>query len=153
MSDETGFTEAKEEDFPVMSLSEDMQYFLYEGAKWARFIAVFGFIVAFILGLTAVSSSAIYSELVKVSPGAGQIPGGAQGLGIQALIGALMAFVPSLFLLRFSLNMKQGINYSSSEQLLTGLSNLKSYFKFWGIIALVFIALYGLSILMAIVGG
>lgn len=135
-------------------ITEASRTYLQETAKWAKFLSIVGFIfiglmVIFGLFFGSIMGSAM-SELDDAGLGAGM---GAGAFGFIYIIIALLYFFPTFYLYRFSTRTKQALLNSDSEGLAWGLEQLKSTFKFMGIMMIVILALYGLMFLFAIVFG
>jgi hypothetical protein len=62
---------------------------------------------------------------------------------------ALLYFFPCLYLFRFAQKMKQALNHSDQESLITSLGNLKACFRFMGILTIVVLGIYLLVIVIA----
>jgi len=130
-------------------VTEEMRSYLYEIAKWARFLSIVGFILSafliigsFGIGAALTANPAMVAQLGPLA-GAGAI-----GVTIVYLILALMYFYPSLLLFRFSNKGKQGVLYGDQESLNDAMMNMKSLFKFWGIFTIVIMICYFLFILL-----
>ena len=127
------------------------QGFLRETAKWARFLSIVGFIFIGLYVLLALVMFAMGGAMDAASEnmdGMGRMGmmgavGGA-AMGVIYLICALIYFFPILYLYRFASNTLSALDSNNTDQLTNGLENLKSHYKFMGIlmcIALIFIAL------------
>ena len=67
------------------------------------------------------------------------------------LVFAVVYFFPVYYLFKSSVGIKQGINSGSQDVLTSGFLNLKSHYKFVGIMTIILIAVYILIIAGAIV--
>ncbi|WP_316830084.1 DUF5362 family protein [Pedobacter aquatilis] len=130
-------------------VTEEMRSYIYETAKWARFLSIIGFILSafliigsFGIGAAITSNPAMLAQLGPLA-GAGAI-----GVTVVYLVLALMYFYPSLLLFRFSNKGKQGVLYGDQESLNDALMNMKSLFKFWGIFTIVIMICYFLFVLL-----
>ncbi|MGZ3959302.1 MAG: DUF5362 family protein, partial [Flavisolibacter sp.] len=65
------------------------------------------------------------------------------------IIVAVVYFFPCLFLFRFSAGMKKALNSNSQDELDLAFQNLKSMFKYVGVITIIFLALYALGVIIA----
>lgn len=118
-------------------------------AKWAKFISIVGFIVSALLAIGAFFAGSFISAFSQ-SSGVGYINGGA--FTIVYLIMALLFFLPNLFLFNYSGKMQQALNGNDQNALNNSFGQLKSYFKFIGIIMIIVISMYALVFLLAIIG-
>jgi hypothetical protein len=69
------------------------------------------------------------------------------------LVLALLYFFPVLYLYQFSKKMKEALQSKNDDVLATAFEKLKSHYKFIGVFTIIFISLYILMIVAAIVGG
>jgi len=123
--------------------------YLRESAKWAKFIAIIGFIFC---GLMVIASlfmgSILASSMSDVMGGAGVVGGGV--FTVMYMLFAALWFVPCLYLFRFSSKMQVALRNNEQETLLNALKNLKSYFKFIGILLIIVLSLYAIAIIFMI---
>lgn len=131
-----------------LTLSSQGRGELRETARWGKFIAIvtFVFIGLMVLGslLFAVAGSSMLGEY---SSAAGMM------FFLVYLVGAAIALMPALFLYRFSRQARTALATDDQQTLDSSLANLKSLFKFYGIIMLIVLVLYGLIFLSTILGG
>ena len=142
--------DSSSESLPVgikLSLSEKSKRFLSEAGKWGRFIAIVGFVGIGFLVIGGIFAGAIFANI----PGYEEIPGGLFS-AIYILL-AILYFFPVLYLYRFSTKIRQALNSDDESVLEYALENLKSHYKFIGILIIVMLALYSLIFLMVMVGG
>lgn len=118
---------------------------LSEAARWARFLAITGFIM---LGLSLIfliiMSFFIINSLNKMS-GAGFVDDGTSGMYDVVIIfwilfylaGMIIALFPFLFLFRFSKKLKLALASDDQEQLNISFTTLKALFRFVGILSII----------------
>lgn len=136
--------------FDVSITQEGAQY-LNETAKWGKILAVVGFIFSGLIIVAGFMVMFIGSSFTEaLGPGGGAI-GTAAGF-IYLLLGAIYIY-PSVKLLRFSNAIPEGLRSGDQQTVTMALQNLKSVFKFWGLLTLILIGIYGLVILLAMVFG
>lgn len=147
-----------DENEPLFSLSIDpaTKAHLFETAKWARFLAVIGFVfVFFVVALGVYSSLTIsrYEDLFNGYPGRrGFMDSIGVGVAVMYVLLALVAFFPLLFLLRFANQMSNALSSNNQGLLNASFQNLKVYFRYLGIVTIIFLVLTILSLLMGILG-
>ena len=112
-----------------------------ETSKWTKFLAILGFIgVAFMVILGIFSGSIMSAipgqEMNQLASSFGFV------YALFYLITAVLYVFPSLYLLRFSNNMKTALISKSYTNINDALANLKSFFKFWGILSIILIGFY-----------
>lgn len=131
----------KEELQQPLKVTEDMRSYIYDTAKWAHFIGIAGYVIAFLLFLMFFS----IGVAVKDNPELGAMLGTSKidpgTLKIVLLIYALVVFYPSFLLVRYAARAKKGVLYGDQAALDEAMSRMRSLFKFWGILMLIFIAL------------
>ncbi|SDX91978.1 DUF5362 family protein [Flavobacterium degerlachei] len=135
-------------------LNEDSKRFLKETAKWAYFLSILGFVgVGFMLVL-AVFIGTIFSKLDSMGGDTAMLQrmGGGFISFIYVVIAALY-FFPVYYLFQFSSKMKAAFKNEDNDALNESFSFLKSHYKFMGVLALVFVILYGIIFLFTILIG
>ncbi len=128
---------------------------LSETARWARFLAIVGFIFLGLIVLSGLVMSAAMSQLGMAgdTSGFGAIAGLAGiGVAVMYLIIALVAFFPFLFIFRFANQMRRALSTDDQALLNTSFQNLKAYFRYLGIITIISLVLMALSVLLALGG-
>ncbi|GAA4454621.1 hypothetical protein [Rurimicrobium arvi] len=124
-------------------LTEQGKRYLQETARWTRFLAIIGFVA---IGFMALAMLAfVLTGATK------QLFSKDEALSVSLLTG-LIALVfmisvywyPTLMLFRFSKYIKAGIADSNPGQLELAFRCQRNFFKFCGIIILIFLVLYAL---------
>ncbi|THU38080.1 hypothetical protein FAM09_15455 [Niastella caeni] len=128
---------------------ENMRY-LGETAKWAKFLSIVGFVMCGLLVIAALFAGSLLSSF---SPLGGTM--GASGLLVTIIYigGALLYFFPCLYMFNFARKMQMAMNNNDQSTLNASFSNLKSSFKFVGILTIVILSIYLLLILIALIVG
>lgn len=144
-----------EENFQVNNQSEirlnnEAKAVLKEASKWASFLAVLGFIGIGFIVLMALFAGTIFSALP--SSGYGSVLGGI-GFTIAYLLVALLYFFPVMYLYKFAKNTKIGLLRDDEKVLTEAFTNLKSHYKFIGVLTIVMLSFYAIIFLIAIVSG
>lgn len=138
-----------------LNLDEQSKGFLGEAARWGRFLAIIGFIVcALVILVGAYMASAgndfdnAFSEYrgVRTSSNLGVI------MAVVYIIIALIWFFPCLYLLRFSNKMKAALAANDQVSLTSSFQNLKSMFKFVGVLTIIILSFYILLFLVGMLG-
>jgi len=123
---------------------------LWEAAKWAKFLAIVGFIMC---GLAAIGGIYFGSVFSSLSPYESDYGSRSLFAGMGIFVGifyvglALVAFFAYLFLLRFANHMKNALSTDDQVTLNTSFQNLKIMFRYVGIVTIIVISLYILMIL------
>lgn len=143
-----------EENSSLFSLTIDQvtKTNLYETAKWARFLAIVGFVFLVIMIISGVMVSITLSRFEGMSGSGGF--GGVAGPSVAMLyiIFAAIAFFPLLYTLRFANRMQGALNGNDQALLNASFQNLKVCFRYLGIITIISIVLFALSLIFSIAG-
>ena len=126
------------------------QVHLKETAMWAKFLAIAGFIISILIAIGAVFAGTMFNKLAAGMPGgskAGMMTGGV--IMLMYLLIAAVAFFMSLFLFRFGVKMKVALITNDQESLNLSFQNLKVYYRFAGIITIIYLVI----LLLALLGG
>ena len=112
--------------------------FLRETAKWAKFLAILGFVwcgIILLVGLAVLSNST-----------SSYASGYTSWISILYLAIAVVYFFPCIYALNFARKMKTALQNNDQEHLIASLRNLRSTFRYLGIMAIV-----GLTIVVVLV--
>ncbi len=129
-----------------VAINDEMKSYLSEIAKWAKFLSIVGFIIIGFIVVAALAVLAVGSSFGSFMYGIGS--------GVIAFIYLLFAalyFFPVYYLYQSSQSIKKGLRDEDEVMLTTGFSNLKSHFKFIGILTIIVISLYALIFIFAMI--
>ncbi len=144
--------DAFEEDSRIrleLELTEQAIDYLREAAKWAKFLAIIGFIMTGFIALFGLFLSSIMSSLPL---GAGGLTAGTMSaMTFIYLLLAVVYFFPTLYFYRFATQTRAAIDTYNADGLAEGLGNLKSTFKFMGIMMIILLGVYGLMIGLSVI--
>ena len=130
-----------------LNIDQQSSSLLSETARWGKFLAIVGFVLCLLMVLLSYFAGAmIASQLPSTTAGIG---GGVLTFGY--ILFALLWFFPCLYLYQFSVKMQSAIRRNDQVLLHTAFKNLKSCFKFIGIVTLVIISFYVIVILLTMV--
>ncbi len=126
-------------------MNGQIQAYILEIARWARFIGIVGFVGIGLMIILGFYMGAAMSALSR--PEFGDVsPMGGLGGGLITFIYILMAalyFFPVLYLYKGAIGLRDGIRTGDIATLEEGFRNLKSHYKFIGILVLIVISIYG----------
>jgi hypothetical protein len=127
-------------------INAEMKAYLTEAARWGKFLAIIGYIGVCFLVLAGI----IVMIALSVAEGVSDInfPVGIFGLIYIAL--AVAYYFPVHYLHRFSSSMKQGLSADDEQYVLSGFENLKSLFRFLGILTIVILSIYVLILIVVL---
>lgn len=131
-------------------LTPEAQSFLLSSGKWATFLGILGFIFCGLFLLFALSVGTIMTKIAEFQPGnpaAMMMAGMGGGLSVVYILIDVLYFFFALYLYQFAVKIKAAINFNDNFHLTAGLGKLKSFFKLWGIVTIVILALYAIGII------
>lgn len=129
-----------------INVNKEMQDYIFEIAKWGKFLAILGFVgmgfmviaaIAMMFGGFALNSFNQFGFPVAF-------------FSLFYLLIAVLYFFPCYYLLQSSTGFKKGLQFNDETTLTAGFMNLKSVFKFFGISSIVALVLYGVLIVFAV---
>jgi hypothetical protein len=121
---------------------------LSETARWGKFLSIVGFVMCALFVVVALFAGSIIAGSMAGVEGMGAIGGGA--FTFIYLVGALLWFMPCLYLYNFSAKMQIAIRSNDQNQMTVAFRNLKSCLKFMGILTIIMLCLYALGIIIGI---
>jgi uncharacterized membrane protein len=149
-----------EQNSSLFSLSIDpiTKAHLSETAKWARFLAIVGFVFLLLLVLVGIYSTVTlnrFEESYRDLGGMGSegFAGSAgTGMAVMYSIMAVIWFFPLLFTFRFANQMHNALQSNDQELLNAAFQNLKVCYRYLGIVTVIFLVMIALSLLFGIMG-
>jgi hypothetical protein len=138
---------------PQLIVTEDMRSYIYDMAKWANFLGIVGCIFAVIMFMAALTLGPAMNanpELAKMLGQLGTMD--STTISIVFLFYGLLIFYPSFLMLRYANKAKNGVLYGEQANLDEAMSKLKSLFKYYGILTIIFIAMYVMMFFSKVAG-
>lgn len=123
-----------------LQLDPRSQSFLYETSKWAKFVAIVSFVFVGLMLILLLVVAALASN-TPFPDNDFQVYGGGM-LVVVAIFMTVVVVIPNIYLLKFANKMQVALRNNDQPTLISSLSNVKSYFKFIGILYIVVIALW-----------
>jgi len=127
-------------------ISDAARGFLAEIAKWAKFLSILGFIGAGFMVLAGLFMGTFMGAMSGLAddPAMAMFP--TTMFSIIYIAMAALIIIPTLYHYRFATKTQRALK-SNDENLLTeALGNLKSYYKFYGIMMAIIMGFYALMI-------
>lgn len=131
-----------------VQLTETMKSYLTEAAKWAKFIAIVGFVILGIFALAfliLLIGTLFLSDILSNIETKNGLQIGFLFFGIIFYAGII--FPPSWYMFRFASNILKNVPTMNVDGIEEAFRNLKSIFKFYGIFLIVVLSIYALIIL------
>lgn len=154
MEDQAQYQEVESQKYPQLIVTEDMRSYIYDMAKWANFLGIVGLVIAAFMLMAALTVGPTINANPEMAKMLGQL-GAMDGttFTIVFLIYGLAIFFPSLLMLRYAAKAKHGVLYGDQTSLDEGMAKLKSLFKYFGVLTIIFIGLYLITFISAVLGG
>jgi hypothetical protein len=137
-----------------LQITPESVTFLTTAAKWAKYLAIIGFVTAGFMVLGGGAFSVFYATL-------GREPGntGPMSLFTPSMLGAMYVVIaliyiwPVIYLNKFSNQTTRAIRTVDTKQLTRAFRNLKRLFQYIGIITIVVLIIYFIVIIALVVAG
>jgi hypothetical protein len=127
-------------------IGDGVKAYLLETTRWGNFLAIMGYIGMGFLCLAGFMVSIGFSLMGSSS----DISFPLWILGVIYIVMAVVYYFPVTFLYRFSKNLKQGLLAGSNDLVTLGFENLKSLFRFMGILTIVVLSIYAVFLVVAL---
>jgi len=135
-----------------LQLDQPSINYLNEAGRWSRFLAIIGFIYCGLMVIVGLFFGSLMGRMMPVMGDSGMSTIGSGFLGVFIIIMSLIMFFPALYLWNFSSKIRKALNNNDQPLLTEALKNLKSFFKFYGILLIVVLSFYALAVIFAIIG-
>ncbi len=131
-----------------LELSATIRDHLRETARWARFLAIIGFVL---IGLMLII--ALIGLMLPSMSGLGGLGSFySAGVFVGYFLVALIYLLPLLYLFRFASKMQLALRTEDNMEMEGAFANIKAHYRFIGILTIILLALYGLIFLFAMLG-
>ncbi|MHA4807641.1 DUF5362 family protein [Flavitalea flava] len=137
-----------------LQVDNSISGYLKETAKWGKFLSILGFIFCGLFVIIALFAGTFIASTVGRMGGAYGMMGGMGALiSVIYILIALLYFFPCLYLYNFSKKTQAALLGNDQNQLIQAFRNLKSLFRFWGILTVIILGFYALVFIIAIIAG
>jgi tellurite resistance protein TehA-like permease len=126
-----------------LKLTDNSLIFMTEIVKWAKFLAICSFVGLGMMGLAGVAM--IILQFERQANGLSTVI-----MGLFYILMAVIYFFPAVYLYRFATASADAIEKLNEDTLEEGLENLKSLFRFTGILMIIMFSLYAVGIIAVI---
>ena len=130
-----------------LQIDDEASTYLTEIAKWSKFFAVLGLVGGLLVILAGLVTAFLSSSISTFAGMRGMGP----MIGILSVLVSVLYLYPSWLLLKFATNMPTALKKNDQLLVNESLKNLKSCFKFWGIVTLIVVGLYVLIFVINLV--
>jgi hypothetical protein len=140
-------------DMSSMEVDDQAKLTFLEMARWTQFLAIIGFIFLGLMVLGGIGMGLVLSNTSGYSNQLGVLAG-IGGIGIMMLyvLMAAVMFYPTYALLKYSTCIKAAMHQNDKQKFNEAIVHLKNVFRFYGIITIICLAIYGLMILFIALG-
>lgn len=139
--------EKLESNIQLKEINSASREHLLVTAKWAKFIAIVAFIMQGLSVFSIVTGLILGASIV----GLAELGGVAISIIISLAV-VVLYFFPTYYLYKFAIKMIDGLSYKNSGSIIEeGFENLKSSFKFMGILMIVVLSFYALIFLLGLI--
>ena len=140
----------KDEHLFDLQIDQQSISYLGETARWAKFLSIVGFIICGLMIVLALFAGSLMTALSRLrADDAMQSMAGMGGaFSVIYIVVALLCFFPCLYLFNFAGKMQTALHNNDQTSLNASFGQLKSCFKFVGILTIIVLSFY---ILFAIV--
>ena len=132
-----------------LQVDHEVTGYLGETAKWAKFLSIVGLVMVGIMVIVSLFAGTIMTYYGNVMGGGMPVMSGGLVTVIYLLF-ALLIFFPYFYLYNFAKKMQVALRSSNQEELAKSFSNLKSCFKFVGILTIVMLSFYALAFIFGL---
>jgi Family of unknown function (DUF5362) len=137
-----------------LHVDHNVSAYLAETARWAKFMAILGFVgCGFMLLFSLFIGSFLSAALLRMGGG------GTAGLGYMGgflsfiyIVIAIVYFFPCLYLYNFASKMQVALRSNDQDQLSLSFRNLRSCYRFVGILMIIVLAFWALGAALALIG-
>jgi len=133
------------ESVPALELSQEAESYLEEIRKWAKLLAIFGFI-----GIGLIVIFGLFITTFSSGLGGGLIPFPGYLLALLYIAIAALYFFPLFYLIKFASKINAAFASRESADLDLAFKNLKSHYKYIGNFTIAIIIIY--AIVFVIIG-
>jgi len=127
-----------------IDLQSDGIDYLNEARKWSMFLAILGFISLGFILLAAIFMGVIFRLIGDDTLHSSFTI----AMSVMYLVIGVLYFFPIYYLLKFSQKSRDAVRDHNSNSLSEAIGNLKSHYKFLGIMSIVMIVLYPLFLVV-----
>ncbi len=136
-----------------LQVDHNATVYLRDAARWAKFLAVAGFVfcalfvVVAILALTLLSS--LFNSMGVSGSGLGTMGGGFVAIVYSGI--AVLNFFPCLYLYNFAARMQLALRNNDQEQLTASFRNMRAFYRYVGVLMILCLGLFLLSIAVLVI--
>lgn len=120
---------------------------LKETATWARFLAIIGFIISGLFALVGLLLGPIFSGYTKLRSGGNHVMIIGEFIMVFYIVIAIITSILSIYLYKFAVKMQSAFRGNDQKDLQDAFKSLKTYYRFIGILTIIYLACLFLGII------
>jgi len=132
-----------------LQVDQNAMSYLRDAARWARFLAIAGFIFCALFVVFAIVVATVLAGVLNTmgtSPVAGGM--GAGPISAVYICIALLNFFPNLYLFNFAARMRIALRNNDQDQLNIAFKNVRALFRFVGVLMIIGLGLFVIFLLL-----
>ena len=135
-----------------LQVDQTAMAYLKDAARWAKFLAVAGFIFCGLFVIVAILFATVMSGLFNTMGSSSAFASMGGGFVAVVYIGiALLNFFPCLYLYNFASRMKIALRNNDQEQLNISFKNMRALYRFVGVLMIICLGMWVLFILILLI--
>ncbi|MBN2165808.1 MAG: hypothetical protein JW717_05975 [Marinilabiliaceae bacterium] len=124
--------------------------YLLTATRWAKFLAILGFVYSGVVLILAFSIGAIMSlSMASAQMAMAGIP--VVFLSFIYIVIAIISFLVAFYMYSFASKCQKGVNLHDEYEIEVGMKAMKTFYMIWGIIAIVGLSIVVLSLFVGII--
>jgi hypothetical protein len=131
------------------AITETMVYYLKGAAPWLRFLGIIGFIGCGILVVSGLVMLIAMPSFIQDIAVLGSLAGASVG-GLYIVLG-VVGFFPTRFIYCFGARIRNFLRNNSEQELEQAFKYNKSFWKFSGIVTIIYLAIIPIAIVIGII--
>jgi hypothetical protein len=136
-----------------LQFDEYLRTELSDAARWARFLAIMGFIFCGFIVAIGIFVDVIYKSIINQYTFSNNPMGFLHAfLPVIYIIIAGIYLFPFMYLYRFATKAKSGMDVNSQADIIASIAQLKKLFRFVGVILLIGLSIYAIVALAIVTG-
>lgn len=121
--------------------------YLRDAARWARFLAIAGFVFCALFVVVAILCITVLTSLFNSMGASGVFGIGGGTIGVVYIGIAILDFFPCLYLYKFAARMQAALNGNDQDRLNSSFLNMRAFYRFVGMLMIAALGLWLAGIL------
>ena len=127
-------------------LSQNSIFYMRNTAPWMKFVSIIGFLMCLLLIAFAVII--VMTPVEATNPYIAKLGSGMKSfIAVLYIIFAIILFIPNIYLFRYAVLLKKFANTKLSTTFEKSLLMQKKFWKYIGVLVIIYLSLFGITIL------